>query len=50
MAEIEIVISVGAPTTMAIDIARAANITLIGFVKTDSMNIYTHPQRIRSDE
>jgi FdhD protein len=50
MSEIEVVISVGAPTTMAIDVARAANITLIGFVKEDSMNIYTNQQRIRIDE
>ena len=50
MSEIEVVISVGAPTTMAIDVARAANITLIGFVKADSMNIYTNQQRIRIEE
>ena len=43
---IEIVISIGAPTSMAVDVARATNITLVGFVKENSLNIYTNPHRI----
>ena len=50
MASIEIIIAVGAPTTLAIDVARSANITLVGFVKHNSMNIYTHPQRIKDND
>ena len=50
MANFEIVIAVGAPTTLAIDIARSANITLVGFVKNNSMNIYTYPHRIQDND
>jgi FdhD protein len=38
--------AVSAPTTMAIELARELNLTLVGFARGDSMNIYTHPQRL----
>lgn len=41
-----ILASRGAPTSLAVDIADAAGITLIGFVRGERMNIYTHPERI----
>jgi FdhD protein len=46
MAEIGLVVSVGAPSSMAIDLAKDAGITLVGFVKNDNFNIYTHHQQI----
>jgi len=46
MAGIELVASVGAPSSLAIEVAEACNITLIGFLKQDSCNVYTHPHRI----
>jgi FdhD protein len=46
MAGISIVVAVGAPSSLAIDTAEKTGITLIGFLKEKSMNIYTHPQRI----
>lgn len=41
-----IVISRGAPTSKAIELADAAGITLVGFARAKSFNIYTHPYRI----
>jgi FdhD protein len=46
MAAIPIVCGVGAPSSLAIDTAEKLGITLIGFLKETSMNIYTHSQRI----
>jgi FdhD protein len=42
----EILAGLSAPTTMAVDIADGLNITLIGFLRENSMSIYTHPERI----
>lgn len=43
---IPILASRGAPTSLAVEIADADEITLIGFVRGERMNIYTHPERI----
>lgn len=43
---IPILASRAAPTDLAVDIAETAGITLIGFVRGDSMNVYTNPQRL----
>jgi FdhD protein len=48
MAGIPIVCGVGAPSSLAIDTAEKLGITLIGFLKEKSMNIYTHSKRISS--
>ena len=45
-AGVPIVASVSAPSSLAIDLAKRANITLAGFVRDESMTIYTHPERI----
>jgi FdhD protein len=45
-ARIPIVASRAAPTTLAVDIAKEKNITLIGFVRGSRMNVYSHPERI----
>jgi FdhD protein len=39
-------IGVGAPTSLAIDLANKFDMTLIGFVKGDSFNIYTNNQKV----
>ena len=46
MTNIGILIGVGAPTSLAIDLANKFDITLIGFVKEDSFNIYSNENRV----
>ncbi len=46
MTNIGILIGVGAPTSLAIDLANKFDITLIGFVKGDSFNIYSNEDRV----
>tara|TARA_B100000945_G_C20364478_1_gene588854 strand:+ start:477 stop:1304 length:828 start_codon:yes stop_codon:yes gene_type:complete len=48
MAGIEILICIGAPTSLAIDLAVACSITLVGFVSEKGYNIYTCENRILS--
>ena len=49
MTNIGILIGVGAPTSLAIDLANKFDITLIGFVKRDSFNIYTNNKKVIVD-
>ena len=49
MTNIGIMIGVGAPTSLAIDLANKFDITLIGFVKRDSFNIYTNNKKVIVD-
>ena len=46
MTNIGIMVGVGAPTSLAIDLANKFDITLIGFVKSDSFNIYTNNKKV----
>jgi len=43
---IPIVLSKSAPTSLSIERAKASGITLVGFIRGERMNIYTHPMRI----
>ena len=49
MTNIGIMIGVGAPTSLAIDLANKFDMTLIGFVKKDSFNIYTNKKKVIVD-
>lgn len=46
MARIPIVCAVSAPSSLAVRLAQDLNITLIGFLRGDTMNVYAHPERL----
>ena len=46
MSNIGLMAGVGAPTSLAIDLAKRFKMTLLGFVKKNSFNIYTNKERI----
>jgi FdhD protein len=46
LAGIEILCAVSAPSSLAVEVAREAGITLIGFARPAGFNIYSHPDRV----
>tara|TARA_R110001583_G_scaffold16561_17_gene67930 strand:+ start:33353 stop:34279 length:927 start_codon:yes stop_codon:yes gene_type:complete len=46
MANINIIVSIGAPSSLAISAAKQFDLTLIGFTKTDNFNVYHGDWRI----
>lgn len=47
IAGIPIIVSRSATTSLAVEMAEKTGLTIIGFARSDQMNIYTHPERIR---
>lgn len=45
---IPIVAAISAPSSLAVDFAQEAGQTLIGFLRGETMNVYTHPERLLS--
>ena len=48
-AGVPIVASVSAPSTLAVNFARASGQTLIGFLRPPTFNIYSHVERVVLD-
>jgi FdhD protein len=46
LAGIPCIAAISAPSSLAIELAHQAGITLIGFLRDQTMNVYTHPERI----
>ncbi len=44
---VPIVCSRTSPTSMSVGLAREWNITLVGYLRRNSMNIYAHPERVQ---
>jgi FdhD protein len=50
MARIPVLASVGAATTLAIDLATRAGVTLAAFVRSGTFNLYSHPERLVGED
>lgn len=46
MAGVSVIASIGAPSSLAVDLAMEFEITLVGFLKKDKCNVYSYSNRI----
>ena len=49
MAGVPILCAVSAPSSLAVQTAERLGMTLVGFLRADGFNVYTHPERIDLD-
>ena len=47
VAGMAILVAISAPTALAINIALAANLALVGFARDNDIAVYAHPERVR---
>ena len=48
-ARIPIIVAVSAASTLAVDLAKEGNLTLIGFMRGQSMAVYSSPERVHAE-
>jgi len=48
LAGIPMMVAVSAPSSLAAELATEAGLTLVGFVRGERMNIYAHPERVKT--
>ncbi len=46
LARVPCIVAISAPSSLAVELAASGGITLVGFLRDSSMNVYTHPERV----
>ncbi|MBY0441408.1 MAG: formate dehydrogenase accessory sulfurtransferase FdhD [Mycobacteriaceae bacterium] len=46
MAGVPVLAAVSAPSSLAVDLANRSGVTLVAFLRGESMNVYSHPNRV----